>query len=91
MFKYILVFLIFLFTAETLVSSTRIMLLGDSITYDDAYIDHPEWICDVWGGSCSSVDFTSSPVTSCSPWIRNTSRYLISASRSPARAGGPGG
>ncbi len=27
------------------------------------YVDHPEWVCVVWGGSCGGAYFTSSPVT----------------------------
>jgi len=37
---FISIFLL-LFTLTLLSASTKIMLLGDSITYDDAYIDHP--------------------------------------------------
>lgn len=27
------------------------------------YIDHPEWVCVVWGGDCGSLFFTSTPST----------------------------
>ena len=39
------IFFILLFICllnPNIMASTRIMLLGDSITYDDAYLDHPE-------------------------------------------------
>ncbi len=28
------------------------------------YIDHPEWVCEVFGSNCSGLRFTSQPVTS---------------------------
>ncbi len=28
------------------------------------YIDHPEWVCEVFGGVCSGLKFTSTPITS---------------------------
>ena len=40
--KYHILILICLFTTEIFSSTARIMLLGDSITYDDAVRDHPE-------------------------------------------------
>jgi len=42
------------------------------------YIDHPEWVCEVFGTDCSNLKFTSQPITSAT--VGNNYTYNITFS-----------